>query len=68
MDKNEFTRDWLVCTQSFKVFEKDKKYLLSITLDPNVYDAIGEECGIGEVEITDDELFGHFEPYKHEIN
>ena len=53
MDKNVFTRDWLICTKSFDKFEKGNKYFLSITLDPDVYTASSETEELGTVTISE---------------
>ena len=60
MDKNVFTRDWLICTKSFDKFEKGNKYFLSITLDPDVYTASSETEEFGTVKISEEDLFANF--------
>lgn len=60
MDKNVFTRDWLMCTKSFGDFEEGKKYFLSITLDPDVYLASSETEEMGTVTISEEVLFANF--------
>ena len=60
MDKNVFTRDWLICTKSFDKFEKGNKYFLSITLDPAVYTASSETEELGTVTISEEDLFANF--------
>lgn len=60
MDKNVFTRDWLICTKSFDKFEKSNKYFLSITLDPDVYTASSETEELGTVTISEEDLFANF--------
>ena len=60
MDKNVFTRDWLICTKSFAKFEKGNKYFLSITLDPDVYTASSETEELGTVTISEEDLFAKF--------
>lgn len=60
MDKNVFTRDWLMCTKSFGDFEEGKKYFLSITLDPDVYLASSETEEMGTVTISEEDLFANF--------
>ena len=60
MDKNVFTRDWLICTKSFGDFEEGKKYFLSITPDPDVYTASSETEELGTVTISEDDLFANF--------
>lgn len=60
MDKNVFTRDWLICTKPFDKFEKGKKYFLSITLDPDVYTASSETEELGTVTISEEDLFAKF--------
>ena len=60
MDKNVFTRDWLICTKSFGKFEKGNKYFLSITLDPDVYTASSETEELGTVTISEEDLFANF--------